>query len=446
MFVALLFIPGWAGTATGQVNYATPYTISTLAGQSASLPPGGSIDGTGSNATFSNPIGIITDGTGNLYIADASSGKVRRTTPAGVVTTISASGNVILQMPYFLTRDGAGNLYVADTKNNRICEFSPSGTNWVARTLAGPSPGGRGSGNTSGTNDGTNSAARFNFPTGIAVDSQSNLFVADTLNATIRKITPSGTNWVVTTVAGQPGVSGTNDGTNSAALFTGPFGVALDPATNLYIVDSYAYTIRKMKPVGTNWVVSTLAGYPGQEGFVDGPNSQARFRDSLGVAVDSATNIYVADDGNNAIRILKSIGTNWVVSTLAGSLAGFADGTGSAAYFEAPGGVAVDTSGILYVADSGNNVIRRGFLSNGVPVILTNLPPFGMTNGTFGFNVTAAAGQTILVDASTNLSAWTPIWTNTVGPPTNAVGSSILPFSDPQSGADSNRFYRAHLP
>ena len=167
--------------------------------------------------------------------------------------------------------------------------------------------------------------------------------------------------------------------------------------------------------------------------------------------MDSATNVYVADSYNNTIRELTPVGTNWVVTTLAGqeedymaeypqlTNSGSADGTGSAAQFDLPNGVAVDSAGNLFVADVGNNAIRRGFPANGTPVILTYGAGLAFGNGLFGFNLAAAAGQPVVVDASTDLVTWLSIWTNTVGP-------GVLPFSDPQSGAYLNRFYRAHLP
>ncbi len=132
-------------------------------------------------------------------------------------------------------------------------------------------------------------------PTGVAVDSAGNLYVADCNNCTIRKVTPVGTNWVVTTLAGRAGKSGSADGTNSAARFYSPTGVAVDSAGNVYVADFYNNTIRKVTPVGTNWVVTTLAGQAGASGSADGTGSAARFYHPFGVAVDSAGNVYVAD-------------------------------------------------------------------------------------------------------------------------------------------------------
>ena len=133
----------------------------------------------------------------------------------------------------------------------------------------------------------------FTFPCGVAVDTSGTVYVADSGNNTIRKVTPAG---VVTTLAGLAGNNtGSADGTGSAALFDGPVRVAVDTNGNVYVSDFFNQTIRKVTPVGTNWVVTTLAGLAGHAGSTDGTNSAARFNGPEGVAVDSAGNVYVAD-------------------------------------------------------------------------------------------------------------------------------------------------------
>ncbi|MCL5097141.1 MAG: hypothetical protein M1608_06375 [Candidatus Omnitrophica bacterium] len=213
-------------------------------------------------------------------------------------------------------------------------------------TLAGAA------GQEAGSADGVGSAARFYQPEGVAVDGAGNIYVADTYNHTIRKITQDG---AVTTLAGLAGKAGSADGVGSAARFYEPEGVDVDGAGSVYVADAWNHTIRKITPDGT---VSTLAGLAGKAGSADGIGSAARFYFPVGVAVDSANNVYVGDSDNSTIRRITPDG---VVSTLAGQAGalGLADGTGSAARFRWPQGVAVDSAGNVYVADDYNNAIRR---------------------------------------------------------------------------------------
>src|SRR4030095_13432816 len=205
----------------------------------------------------------------------------------------------------------------------------------------------------SGSADGTGSAARFTSPAEVAFDSANNLYVADTGNHTIRKITPAG---VVSTFAGSPGVPGSADGTGSAARFNSPIGVSVGGAGNLYVGDADNDTIRKITPAG---VVTTFAGKAGEIGSADGTGSNARFSGPRGVAVNAAGDVYRADTFNNTIRKITPEG---VVTTLAGLAGetGSADGTGSAARFNRPRGVAVDpASSNVFVADTANDTVRR---------------------------------------------------------------------------------------
>ena len=200
--------------------------------------------------------------------------------------------------------------------------------------------------------DGTGWNARFSGPGGVRADGNGNIFVSDSTNYTIRKVTAAG---VVTTVAGTPGTSGSTDGPVASALFNAVAGVAPDSAGNLYVADDGNYTIRKISTAG---VVSTLAGTAGMQGESDGTGAQARFYDPQNLAVDSAGNIYVADGLGEAIRKITPAG---VVTTLAGTAmtSGSADGTGTAAQFDLPTGIAVDGSGNVYVADNHNNTVRK---------------------------------------------------------------------------------------
>src|SRR5437667_46305 len=194
-----------------------------------------------------------------------------------------------------------------------------------------------------GSADGTGTEAEFLYPTHVAVDSAGNVYVADGGNSTIRKITPAG---AVTTLAGSAGQNGSADGVGSAARFSSHLDVAVESAGDVYVSDSYNYTIRKVTPIGE---VTTVAGSAGQSGSADGTGSAARFYNLDGLAVDSAGNVYVADRANSTIAKLTPAG---LVTTLAGSAgqSGSADGVGSGARSNLPGGVAVDSAGNVYVA------------------------------------------------------------------------------------------------
>ncbi len=323
----------------------------------------GGLDGTGSAAQFNHPDDAVADSAGNLYVADSHNCTIRKVTPAGLVTTLAGSAGSFsyadgtgsaarFNDPSAVAVDRAGNLYVAEYGNNTIRKVTPVGTNWVVTTLAG-------SAGQAGSADGTGSAARFSQPEGVAVDSAGNVYVADTANDTIREIRPVGTNWVVTTLAGSAGHAGSTDGVGSAAQFSWPSGVAVDSAGNVYVADAVNSTVRKIAPVGTNWVVTTLAGSAGQNGGADGTGSAAQFLGLTDLTLDGAGNVYVADTYNFTIRRVTPAGVVTTIGGLAG-VNGVADGIGSDAGFAYPRGIVVDTAGNLYVADIGNNRITKG--------------------------------------------------------------------------------------
>ncbi|MBI4882640.1 MAG: hypothetical protein HY826_01140 [Actinobacteria bacterium] len=189
--------------------------------------------------------------------------------------------------------------------------------------------------------------AAFSFPYGVAIDANNNLYVSDSGTSRIRKITPAG---VVTTLAGGGAGAGSADGAAGVAQFNLPTGLAVDGAGNVYVADLNNDRIRKVTPAG---VVSTLAGSTG--GFTDGTGAAAQFNDPYGVAVDGAGNILVADTLNRVIRKVTAAG---VVTTFAGATNGFVDGVGTAARFGFVNGIAIDSAGTIYVAD-GNNALRR---------------------------------------------------------------------------------------
>ncbi|MCS7338581.1 MAG: NHL repeat-containing protein, partial [Verrucomicrobiae bacterium] len=249
-----------------------------------------------------------------------------------------------------------------------------NGTNWVVTTLAG-TPG------VSGTNDGFGSSALFSGPAGLALDGAGNIYVADMENHTIRRLTPVGTNWLVTTIAGTPGAYGTNDGVGPQASFYSPSGVCIDNSGTIYVADAYNHTIRKIVQQNTNWVVTTFAGIPAVAGTNDGPGAAAQFNGPADVAVDTAGNVYVADTFNHAIRKISAAGS---VTTLAGlkGVSGTNDGTGTAARFSSPAGVCLDGAGNLVVADTGNHTIRRIAANGVVSTIAGAATMFGFADGT----------------------------------------------------------------
>lgn len=377
------------------------------------------------------------DSAGNVYVADGGNFTVRKVTPLGAVTTLAGLagsfgtndglgssarfGSDVGMSPSGLAVDGASNIYVADSANETIRKMTPVGTNWMVTTLAGQP-------DKYGSADGSNGAAQFWGPSAVAVDNSGNIYVADSGNDTIRKVTPAG---VVSTWAGLAGSPGTNDGIGGAARFNFPFGIALDTASNIYVADAFNYTIRKITPDGT---VSTLAGSPGVQGHADGTGSAARFNDLGGLAVDVAGNVFVTDSGSKTIREVNPQG---VVSTLAGLALnyGSADGTGLAARFDNPAGVALDAATNAYVADYDNETIRKGYPASTVPA--PDVQPPGLSPGQFGFGITGLPGLAVDIESSIDLTHWQILSTVLL------VGGTNY-FANATSNMNS-QFFRAHL-
>ncbi len=350
--------------------------VTTIAGTAGAA---GSVDGTGGAAEFFLPSGIARDSSGNLYVTDYYNQTVRKITPAGVVTTIAGTGGIhgsidgsgfalgpsTFYNPSSLVIDGSGNIYVADTGNQLIRKIASSG---AVTTVAGKA-------STPGYIDGTGSAANFNSPTGITLGNAGNLFVTDSVSHTIRQVTPGG---VVTTFAGTVANVGSTDANGASASFDTPNNIAADSAGNLYVTDYNNHTIRKISLSGD---VTTFAGLADNSGSADGTGTNARFDHPRGVAVDNAGNVYVSDTGNNTIRKISPSGT---VTTLAGTAgaSGTADGSGSAARFNAPLGIAVDSAGNVYVADSNNCTIRKISAAGAVTTIGGSPTTAGSVDGT----------------------------------------------------------------
>ena len=305
----------------------------------------GFMNGVGTNAQFNRPYGICKSSTGDFYVADNYNNQIRKITPSGVVTTLAGSTfegyndgiGTAAQFfhPYGVCTDAVGNVYVADTYNFKVRKITITG---VVTTFAG---------SIQGFANGTGTAAQFYSPTGICSDSSGNIYVVDTGNNKIRKITSGG---VVSTFAGS--TEGYTDGIGTTAQFQSPYGICIDNSGNLYVADTNNVKIRKITPTG---IVTTLAG--SEQGFNDGIGSSAQFRDPFGVCTDSVDNIYVADTSNNRIRKITPTG---VVTTLAGcNIQGFLDGNATTAQFFLPIGVCSDAQGNIYVGDNYNCRIRK---------------------------------------------------------------------------------------
>ncbi|WP_114938222.1 NHL repeat-containing protein [Mucilaginibacter endophyticus] len=323
---------------TNDVSQPLSVIVTTLAGD---INPG-KADGTGTAASFNRPSGMINDAAGNIYVADAGNNLIRKVTSDGKVTTFAGSGDkgdvdgigtaATFNNPVSITLDGSGNLYVAESTGKVIRKITSAG---AVTTLAG--------GGTSGA-DGTGTAAGFTSPTGIAVDANGVLYVADVYK--IRKVTSAG---VVTTFAGS-GVSGSANGTGTAASFSQLTSIIVGYSGNLYVTDSGNNMIRKITSDG---VVSTLAGN-GTSGSTDGTGNTATFTTPISLTADNQGNIYVGDSAH----LIRAVDVFGKVTTIAGTgFSGLANGEGSKASFSTPYGMSVGV-GKVYVADTFNNMIR----------------------------------------------------------------------------------------
>lgn len=395
---------------------AEDYSVTTYAGVGQQI---GAVDGTqGStpNPMFNNPYGVAIDSAKNIYVADTLANTIRKITPGRVVSTFAGSaGN-------FGTENGTGTAarlnfpvgIATDSSGNVYVSDSRSFTirkitpAGVVSTFAG-TPFQIGSAN------GQGAAARFFLPYGLATDSAGNVYVADGGNHVIRKITPDGT---VSTFVGSAGVSGTADGAATVARFNTPFGLAIDSGGNVFVTDSENNTIRKVTPAG---VVTTIAGTAGVAGTADGTGTAARFNRPRGIAVDGNGNLFVTDYSNATLRQITPGG---VVLTLAGTAGqqGSVDSVGAAARFFDPTGIAVDGNA-LYIADSTNNTIRRA-----VPASAASLPT--ITVNPLDQEVAVGQGITLRVFAN---GASSYQWLKNGEPVVGATGSSISFASTQQS-------------
>lgn len=310
-------------------NALLSQTVSIFAGTGAS----GSLDGPAANATFYFPRGLCIDATGNVYVTQIGDNKIRKITSTGVVSTIAGTGLIgstdgaaataTFHDPYGVCLDAVGNLYIADKNSRKIREITPAG---IVSTVAGTE--------VSGSADGPGATAEFDQPWGICIDAAGNLYVADTYNKKIRKITPAA---MVSTFAGT-GAAGSTNGPAATATFIAPYAVCVDGIGNVYVAD-YCM-IRKISTAG---IVSTVAG-TATPGYIDGPAATAAFIQINGICADAAGNLYVTD-GNSRIRKISRGG---MVSTVISNL-------------NHPEGICMDASNSnLYFASgfTGNQIMK----------------------------------------------------------------------------------------
>lgn len=375
-------------TSNETIRKITPAgVVTTFAG---AVGQAGSADGQGSAARFNYPIEIAIDKAGNLFVADESNNTIRKITPDAVVTTIAGSPGVfghvdgpgaqaLFSYPYGMVIDSAGNLFISEAGNEDIRKITPDYT--VSTFAGGPA----------GDNDGTGTAASFTTLAGIGIDRNDNIYAMEWLYGQVRMITPAAVvthynrsaaipqsqdvavdrhgnlftaggfgariysippTGPATTFAG--GYPGSEDGTGDKAQFNNLYGVTFDAAGNLYAIDVWNKTVRRVTPKA---VVTTVAGLA-DRGSRDAVGIEARFYYPWGIVSDGAGGFYVCDSVNDTIRKIDSAGA---VTTIAGKVftPGLVDGRGLHARFNDPTAIARDAAGNLYVADSLNNAVRK---------------------------------------------------------------------------------------
>ncbi len=349
-----------AGSATGTVNGGTatstagslPAAITTIAGKGATGE--GFANGDAGTAEFYKPAGLAFDSAGNLYVADEDNNAIRKIDPSGNVSTVAGLGygqhsllnggpkTAEFYSPLAVAVDSSGNIYVADSMNSAVRKIDSHGT---VSTFVGPQL-------DSFVSSGPDALVRY--PSGVAVDAAGNVYVSDSGNNAIRKVDSKGN---VTTVIGGPTNLGFADGDAGTGKLQPPYGIAVDATGNIYFVDQDNNAIRKIDGQGN---LSTLAGKgTSAHGFIDGAAGTAQLFQPFALCLDAAGNIYFSDQRNNAIRKIDTQGN---VSTLAGhgpNSSGDVDGDAGVAALNSPTGVAVDSAGNLYFADQDNNAIRR---------------------------------------------------------------------------------------
>lgn len=394
--------------------------VTTFAGDiNSNVSYGGPIEGMiGTAANLDLPSGVAVDASDNVYVSDYGHNTIQKISPKGVVTTLAGVSNIYqlgvssdiahdgigtqarFNTPKGVAVDASGNVYVADSWNNKIRKISPLG---MVTTIAGSG--------TQGNADGAGTAASFYWPEGVAVAASGSIYVTDTHNFKIRKITTAG---IVSTFAGsgiQANTGSEADGTGIAASFSWPSAITITPSGTLYVTDG-----NKIRKITSTGVVTTIAG-SASGNAIDGMGIAASFGSPSGIAVDASNTLYVSDSNNK----IRKIGFDGMVSTLAGNgQAGNIDGWGNAATISVPKGIAVNSSGTIYVAEDTGRKVRQitqlGFsASPNLPSGLHIDPATGIISGT----PTAATATTAYLITACNVAGCT---TATLNITTSALG------------------------
>lgn len=346
--VAAAVLAAGAGAVSGED------TITTIAGSGSDGSSGDG--GQATSASLRSPAGVAVDGEGNVYVVDTTGARVRKVTPDGLIVTVAGSGEAgfsgdggpateaRLSLPMDVAVDAAGNLYIADYANNRVRKVTPAG---VITTIAG-------SGGSGYTGDGgLATLARLDNPRGVAVDDAGNVYIADQDNNCVRRVSRDG---LITTIAGTGtgGYSG-DGGQATSARLRFPSDVAVDGAGNVYIADNGNHRVRKVAA----GLITTVAG-TGVAGLAGdgGPAVSAQLNTPAYLALDRNGDLYISDQVNHRVRKLTPEG---ILTTVAGTSKGFAGDGGpvGVAQLDSPEGVALDRAGNLYIADTGNRRVRK---------------------------------------------------------------------------------------
>jgi len=386
-----------ADNNNAQVRSVTSGTINAFCGNTVSGYLGDG--GLATAAEIDEATDVKADNAGNLYVTDFYE-KIRVVNTAGIVSTYAGGGaslsngvaaTAASMSPNSTAIDVAGNLYIADLDNNRIRKVNAAG---IITTIAGTGVAGYGGDDSAAT------AAKLNGPAGVAVDASGNVYIADDYNARIRKVNAAG---IITTIAGTGGYGyGGDNGPATAAQLYAPHGIAVDVSGNVYICDDLNDVIRKVNSAG---IITTIAG-TGMPGYSGDGNAatNAQLDRPYGIALDISGNIYFTEWNNNCVRKINTAG---IINTIAGGNAtlGFSgdNGPATAADFHIPIGIAIDNSGNIFIGDSYNNRVRK-ISSSG---IITTYAGIG-TEGYSGDNGPAIDAELygpvgVTVDASGNL-------------------------------------------